>query len=353
LSSSDATPDTPERARTAVHALTPQGARLARALAAELDADVHLPRKLAAPGEAAFDSLPVNVAEVFHRYAAHVFVAACGIVVRAVAPHLKGKTVDPAVVVLDQNGRHAVSLLSGHLGGANDLARRAAAFTGGEAVITTGTDSAGLPSLDMMARDAGLALENPQAIKTANAALLDGSGVQLFDPESRLPVPPEAGGLFQWVSAPHHLDPARASVAVAWRTTTLPPGCLILRPRVVVAGVGCRKGAPAADILALIRRALAMKSVSPLSLTALASIEAKRHEPGLAEAARELKAELVFYPPEQLAAMNVPNPSAMALKHMGVTSVCEAAALLASGSDKLLLPKTKTGTVTVALALAG
>jgi len=337
----------------AVHALTPQGARLARALAGELGADIFLPRKLAGEGERAFDSLPENVAVVFHSYGGHVFVAACGIVVRAVAPLLKGKASDPAVVVMDQNGRHAVSLLSGHLGGANDLARRAAAFTGGEAVITTATDSAGLPSLDLLARDSGLFIENIGAVKTVNAGLLEGRTVQVFDPESRLSVPSRHCELFEWVAAPHHLEPDRPRVAVTWRSSPLPEGCLVLRPRVVVAGVGCRKGAPTGDIVDAVLQACRMKSAAPGSLAALASIEAKRGEPGLLEAARQLGVETIFYPAERLGAVKAPNPSQAALKHMGVESVCEAAAMLAGGTDKLLLPKIKTSNVTVALALAG
>lgn len=346
-------PEDSKRKTAAVYALTPQGARLARGLAQELGADLHLSRKLAGPGEAGFDSLPGLVAESFHRYGAHVFVAACGIVVRAVASHLKGKAEDPAVVVLDQAGRHAVSLLSGHLGGANDLARRVAAFTGGEAVITTATDSAGLPSLDLLARDSNLAIENLDAVKAVNGALLAGRTVQVFDPESRLVIPAGHCGLFEWVGAPHLLEPDAPGVAVSWREEPLPPGCLVLRPRVVVAGVGCRRGTPGGEIAAAVRAACASRGVAVKSLAALASIEAKRAEPGLAEAAGELGAELVFFPSARLAAVPVPNPSALALKHMGVESVCEAAAMLATGSDRLLLAKTKTKTTTVALALAG
>lgn len=368
----------------AIYALTPQGARLARALAEALGGEVFLPRRFAGPGENAFDSLPGLVADTFHRYGGHVFVAACGIVVRAVAPLLRGKAHDPAVAVLDQNGRYAVSLLSGHLGGANDLARRAAAASGGEAVITTATDSAGLPSLDVLARDSGLAIENLEAVKGVNAALLEGRTIQIFDPESRLAVPADHAARFEWTAAPHLLDPDNPAVIVDWRApkadrrtsaTTDSKGKaegedmhghsvaqesarsqtaarLILRPRVVAAGVGCRKGVPGIEILAAIREACFMRGVAVKSLAALASIEAKRGEPGLHEAASALGADLVFYPAGQLAAVEVETPSEAALKHMGVKSVCEAAALLAAGTKRLLLAKTKTKTVTVALALA-
>jgi len=338
--------------RLAVHALTPQGARLARALAGELGADICLPVKLAHEGERPFGSLPELMAEIFHHYEGHVFVTACGIAVRAVAPLLRGKSEDPAVVVLDQAGRHAVSLLSGHLGGANDLARRAAAVTGGTAVITTATDTEGLPSLDLLARDSGLAIENIEAVKRVNGGLLAGSVVQIFDPQSLFTVPAAHGERFEWVAAPHLLEPGRPCVAVTWRRTSLPEGCLTLRPRVVAAGIGCRKGVAAEQILAAVREALAVKGVAEASLAALASIEAKRSEPGLLLAARELGVEILFFPAQRLAAVATPTPSAMVLKHMGVESVCEAAAMLAVGADRPLLAKTKTKTVTVALAVS-
>ncbi len=337
----------------AVYALTPAGARLARALAAELGASLYLPRKLAAPGDLAFDSLPELVGRAFDAHCGHVFVAACGIVVRAVAPHLRSKTRDPAVVALDQHGRHAVSLLSGHLGGANDLARRVAAFTGGEAVITTATDTQGLPSLDLLARDSGLAIEDIRAVRHANMALLRGEPLQVFDPHAQLSVPPGHAERFEWVAAPHLLDAARPAVLVTWRVLDAPEHHLVLRPRLLVAGVGCRRGAPAPDIVAAVARACAARGAALKSLTALASIEAKRDEPGLHEAARELGAELLFYPAGRLAGVGVPNPSALVHKHMGVHSVCEAAALLAAGTDRLLAPKARTANTTVALALAG
>jgi len=344
---------TPDRfaRRLAVHALTPQGARLARALAREFDADVFLPARLALEGEHPFESLPALVAQAFHRYEGHLFVTACGIAVRAVAPHLRGKRKDPAVVVLDQAGRYAVSLLSGHLGGANDLAGRAAAFTGGTAVVTTATDTEGLPSLDLLARDSGLAIENIEAVKRVNGGLLSGSVVQIFDPRNRLMIPATHCGRFEWVGAPHLLEPGRPSVAVDWRKIPLPEGCLTLRPAVVAAGVGCRKGATAEAIIAAVRDALAAKQVAIASLAALATIEAKRSEPGLAQAAQELGVDLLFFSPEKLGTVCAPTSSAMALKHMGVESVCEAAAMLATGASHPLLTKMKTSTVTVALAV--
>lgn len=335
----------------AIYALTPQGARLARHLATELAGTLYLPRKLAAPGEASFDSLPALVAQIFSSHSAHIFMAASGIVVRAIAAHLRGKETDPAVLVLDQNGRHVVSLLSGHLGGANALARRVASLTGGTAVITTATDTANLPAIDLMAQDNGLAIENLTAVRTVSAALLAGQTVQVFDPEGQLTVPPAHSAYFEWVASPQDLEPGNPVVAVTWRTAGLDPEWLVLRPRVIVAGVGCRKGARAEGILELIRAGCAARGVAVKSLVAVASIEAKRGEPGLLEAGRALGVDMIFYPADQLERVAVPSPSQRVRRHMGVESVCEAAALLAAGATRLLLAKIKSPTVTLALAL--
>jgi len=336
---------------TAVYALTPRGAALARRLARSLGAELFLPERFAERGERGFASLTEQVGENFQAYAAHVFVAACGIVVRSIAPLLRGKDVDPAVIVLDQEGRHAVSLLSGHLGGANDLAREVALLAGGEAVITTATDCAGLPSLDLLARDSGLAIGDLGAVKAVNAALLEGRTVQLFDPQGLLAVPGEHAGLFEWLAAPHLIDPRGPCVVVDWRADRAGPGCLALHPRVVAAGVGCRRGTPADEVLAALEGACAARGVALASVGVLASIAAKRDEPGLIQAARQLGARMMFFEAEELAGVDVPNPSPMPLKHVGVESVCEAAALLAAGTTRLLAQKIKTPTVTVALAL--
>ena len=173
--------------KTAVYALTPQGAKLGKILSEQMDGDLFLPDRMAGScGAAAFDSLLDVVSEYFSNYAGHVFIAAAGIVVRAIAPHLQSKVHDPAVVVLDHEGRYCISLLSGHLGGANELAVEVARITGGEAVITTATDTAGLPSMDLLAKDKDLVIANLNAVKRVNMAILSGGKVRIFDPEDRL-----------------------------------------------------------------------------------------------------------------------------------------------------------------------
>ncbi len=336
----------------AVYAVTAKGLSLGRTLARELPGTLYAPARLAGDGAVPFDSLSALVAETFQQRRAHIFLCACGIAVRAVAPHLRGKAVDPAVVCLDDAATFAVSLLSGHLGGANDLARRLAGLTGAVPVVTTATDAAGAPAIELLARDAGLFLDNPVATRRVNAALAAGEPVAVFDPLGLFAPPEAAARHFVWLADPAGVGPDEPLVVVDWRAGPATPTRLYLRPRVLAAGIGCRKGASAEAILELVDAACRQYRLAPAAIGQVASIEAKRHEPGLLEAARRLGAGTVFFSADELSGISVPHPSAMAAKHMGVESVCEAAAILAANRGRLVAPKTKNAVATLALALA-
>ncbi|MHC1712658.1 MAG: cobalt-precorrin 5A hydrolase [Solidesulfovibrio sp.] len=337
----------------AIYAVTEKGIRLGRQLAEAYDGKLFAPDRLAETSEATgYASLSDLVAETFSRYPAHVFIGACGIAVRAIAPHVGDKRTDPAVVCLDDAGRFAVSLLSGHLGGANDLTRNVAATVGATPVVTTATDAAGAPAIELLARDLRLPMDNAIATRRVNAALAAGKPVAVFDPLGVFTVTaPQAARFFEWVSAPAPPDRGTPLVVVDWRLGPETADRLYLRPRVLVAGVGCRRDTPAADILSLVARVCRDRGLALKSVGLLASIEAKRDEPGLLEAATTLDAGVRFFSASELTDVPAPNPSAMVVKHMGVGSVCEAAAILASGGGRLLAPKTRTNLSTVALAL--
>lgn len=341
------------RSDTAIYAVTDRGVRLGQRLAGILGAALFAPARLAASAEATpYDALGPLVAETFDRFSAHVFIAACGIAVRVIAPHLRDKTVDPAVVVLDDTGRFAISLLSGHLGGANDLARTVAGAVGATAVVTTATDAAGAPAVEVLARDLGLRLDNPVAVRRINAALAGGGPVAVFDPLGAFPVTDrDMAKFFAWMAAPEPVEPGGPLVVVDWRVGPETPERLFLRPPVLALGVGCRRGAPAGAVLELADRVCREAKASPGAIGVLASIEAKRDEPGLREAAATLGAATRFFSVDELAAVPVPHPSATVAKHMGVASVCEAAAILASGGGRLLTPKTRNSLATAALAV--
>ncbi len=338
--------------RTAIYALSAQGLALARRLAPSLDADVYAPERLTAGehGVLAFASLGRLVAETFARYPRHVFVGATGIAVRAIAPHLAHKTTDPAVVVLDLAARFAVSLVSGHAGGANELARELSRLTGATPVITTGTDVSGLPGVDALAAERGMAVANAQAVKAVSAALLEGRAVQLYDPEARLLGPDEASGLFVPVD-PEAWNPEVPGVWCHWRPGGEYPLTFRVYPACLCLGLGCRKGVEKGEILAHVERVLAQHGLARQCIAVVGTASIKHDDPGLCAAAAALGPEVVFYEPEALARVEAAGQSETVKRRTGTGSVCEAAALLLSGAVELLVPKVKTASVTCAVAL--
>ncbi|GHH94447.1 precorrin-3B C(17)-methyltransferase [Streptomyces capillispiralis] len=247
---------------------------------------------------------------------------ATGAVVRLVAPLLAGKTSDPGVVCVDEGGRFAVSLLGGHGGGANDLARAVAGVLGAEPVITTATDAVGLPGLDTL----GLPVEGDVA--AVSRALLDGEAVALRA-EVAWPLPPLPVA-----------DEGRYTIRVTDRLAGPAEREVLLRPPTLVVGVGASKGAPEEEVLALVEDALREAGLSAASLAELATVDAKAGEPGIVEAARRLGVPLVTHGAAELARVEVPNPSDAPLDAVGTPSVAEAAALL--GGGELLVPKRKS-----------
>lgn len=338
----------------AIYALTAAGAASARRLAPALGsgARLYLPERLAQAeaGETGFERLAPTLAANWAGFGGHVLFAAAGIVVRALAGLVQDKASDPAVVVCDPAGRYAVSLLAGHLGGANALARRVAAALGGQAVITTATDQAGLPSLELVAAAAGLRVENLAALVGVSAALLDGRSVALDDPEDWL-----AGRLAEdwprlFPSAVPEAD-SGPMVGVDWRARPPRAGELLLRPPALWLGLGCNRGTVAAEMDELVTRVLAEAGLSPLALAGLASATAKSDEAGLLALARTRGLETRFYDAQTLDAVAVPNPSHQPRRHLGTRSVAEAAALIAAGpGGRLLVEKRKSGNVTLAVA---
>ncbi len=247
---------------------------------------------------------------------------ATGAVVRLVAPLLDGKASDPGVVCVDEAGRFAVSLVGGHGGGANGLARAVGEVLGAEPVVTTATDAARLPGLDTL----GLPVEGNVA--AVSRALLDGEAVALRA-EVAWPLPPlpvTGEGAYTIRVTDRLVEPGEREV--------------VLRPPTLVVGVGASRGAPAEEVLGLVEGALRDAGLSGASLAALATVDAKADEPGVVAAARRLGVPLVTYTAGELAGVEVPNPSDAPLAAVGTPSVAEAAALL--GGGELLVPKRKS-----------
>jgi cobalt-precorrin 5A hydrolase len=334
-------------------ALTPKGAVLARRLCRSLPgAQCWLSQAQAGePGDLVFVSLAQALKEAFARGENLVCLMAVGIVVRSIAPFLKSKAYDPGVVVVDEAGQFAISLLSGHLGGANDLAREVARILGGTPVITTATDVQGLPALDLLAVEYGLTIENLPEVRVISMALLEGRPVRVVDPHDCLA---ETVSAYPELFIPlPDLDRALGvpgpAVYVGFRERPWPADWLRLRPRNLVAGMGCHKGTPEKELMDFIEYTFQQEGLSLLSLKALATIEAKKEEPGLRMAARSLGVEFLWFTAQELEAMPAPNPSPRVARHMGVVSVSEAAALKAGGVE-LIVPKRKAANATLAVA---
>lgn len=346
----------------AVWAITPNGIELAGNIRRLLtDVDVYLSQNLGGIQfeHFRFQKLAEKIKEEFDRYSGHIFIMSTGIVVRLIALLIRHKTEDPAVVVVDDGGNHAISLLSGHLGGANALTRQIAAAIGARPVITTATDVNQVPAIDILAKEKKLFIENPAAIKTVNMALLTGKKITVCDPHHILKnTLPDTENvtvdelLKHFEKNGQHTDIEDvAYVLVDDLKVDLPASVLILRPASLIAGIGCNRNTETAEILTHLADVLANNNLALSSLSGIASIDVKADEAGLITAAAKLKLPLAFFGKQELNQVNtIQNPSKIVEKHVGVKSVCEAAAILASGNGTLIVPKQSTKNVTVAIA---
>jgi precorrin-4 C11-methyltransferase len=346
--------------KIALWAITPEGALLALKIAESLpDARLQLSADLNINDIPAsyFERLSDAIASDFHAYTGHVFIMSTGIVVRLIASCIRNKTTDPAVVVVDEIGRHVVSLVSGHLGGANSLAIKVAGLIGAEPVITTATDVNQTPAIDVLAKQHNLFIENPEAIKNINMAFITGKKFYLHDPYK----------LLRDSICPSHIFTAHIltdfkkgqitgnedihSVFIDDALADLSKKVLILRPGSLVAGIGCNRNTTVKEIKEFLEKVLEESKLAISSLISIATINLKADELGLIAFAEELKLPISFYDKEELnRADGIKSPSDMVEKHTGVKSVCEAAAILASKNGKLIVPKHSTQNVTVAIA---
>jgi cobalt-precorrin 5A hydrolase len=347
--------------KLAIIAITTNGARLGARLRGGLpDADFYVARRFAgAAGKGAivFDGeLRLLIKRLWPEYRGFVCIMATGIVVRLIAPLLKAKDRDPAVVVMDEAGRFAISLLSGHLGGANELAARCARTVGAREVITTATDVNELPSFDTLAKDQDWVIEDLRQVKRLNALLLEGKKIAVVDASNRVQATFAGRGQLAFYPTFVAALESGAEGCVFVTNRALPPQVrperlLVLRPQNLILGIGCNSGTSAEEIGALVRLQLKRLFLSPFSVAAVASAVAKEQEAGLRAFAAEQEWPLRFYTSEELNGVTAPSPpSPHALSAIGAAGVAEPAALLAAGSgSRLLLKKVKSGNVTLAI----
>ncbi len=314
-------------------AFTAKGARLMEHLTAALGG-----RGTCAHGNTGF-SLEQWTRSAFAASRALVFIGAAGIAVRAIAPLLNNKSTDPAVIVLDENGRFVIPLVSGHLGGANRLAHTIAHITDGDAVITTATDVNGIFAADSWAKTQGLRLLMPERIKGLSARLLSGGTLTVYSAFPITGSPPE-----NVVVTTNPL----ADVAVDIRHQE--DASLLLVPPVLVLGVGCRRGTPSETLFRVFRHFTEIYGILPQALDSIASITLKQDEAGLHSFAQALQLPLSFFTPEEL--LQTPGTftqSDFVAQVTGVDNVCERSAVRKAGGT-IIIPKYIEAGVTLALA---
>lgn len=327
--------------RIALFCLTPGGVALAKRLSAALPMACYTREGLVEPGFLPFDGgFAASVGQAFHRDTALIFIGATGIAVRTLAPLLVDKFHDPAVVVIDERGQHVISLLSGHIGGANNLARHLAGILGVDPVITTATDVNDVAALDTLACQLNARMHDFRtAVKTVNQMLVSQQRVGLWwddmfaDEVSRC----DRRG-FITVRDLNALPELDALVCITLRAALpeLSPPHWKLVPRRIAAGIGCRRGTPCALLSELLHRQLACQGVDPLALKAIGSIALKQDELGLIQLTSDLDVPFNVFSVDALREHEHRFPSSRFVKQtVGVGSVSGPAAWLLSDGHLL------------------
>jgi cobalt-precorrin 5A hydrolase/precorrin-3B C17-methyltransferase len=349
---------------------TGHGLPLARRIAGAFDSSV----RILAPAKAMTAENPDEGVEVYEAPVAQqvgslfrdgcplVGIASVGLMVRLVAAHVQGKEIDPPVVVVDEGGRFVVPVLSGHLGGGNALAERIAAHIGAVPVVTTATEALGTLPIDRVAAEEGWQIEGLDAVKAVARYLVDGEPVVVVQEcgastwQQRFgPLPATIDFIPQWdaiepkryhggvlISDRHIADAALRVVAPTW---------VVCRPPSLIVGVGAEKGVAPEELDTVVHEVLHAFGLAPRSVAAIATLDRKAGEDGFRAWLEQRGWPAITYTAEQLAQVAaMPNPSPIVAQAVGTPGVCEPAALLASGSQTLVVTKQKRGRVTVAVA---
>jgi cobalt-precorrin 5A hydrolase len=337
----------------AVYAITRHGLAVAeRVVAAIPGAELLVSTRLdeLAPASARRFSLPMPpvLSATFPAYDAHVFVISVGAVVRMIAPLLEDKKKDPAVLCLDEKGRFVICVLSGHVGRGNAFSERLAEALGAIPVVTTASDTLGTLTVDILGRELGWTLDDPDRNVTAGCAAVVNEARVAFVHEAGephfWPLDRKLPASIRYVRSLEGIDPREYEVLLVASDRELPAElverAVIYRPRTLVVGLGCDRGTPPELVRRGAERYLREAGLARASVRALASVDLKADEPALLELAATWGVPLETFPAAALDGVaGVENPSATVLRHVGTRGVAEPAALLAAGATRLLVGK--------------
>ena len=294
-----------------------------------------------------FPSYAQFMAAHFREYDLFIFIGAMGICIRSIAPFIKDKYTDPAILCVDSTGRFVISVLSGHIGGANDWARRVAAITGGEAVVTTQSDNTGLWALDTLARRFDWRTATSHAEMNNMISLFVGN-----QPTALLLDVKDRGTDYLERTLPEHVsvfyrfedirpEAFRLIIAVTPFIYTADVPILYYRPRVLHVGIGCRRDTAPEGVAEHMAAVMEAHRLSPLAVRSVATIELKKDESLFHALAQTWEAEKHVYRADELADITVPNPSQKVFDTTGVWGVSESTAQRASGFGSLVMEKQK------------
>ncbi|MGQ9472681.1 MAG: cobalt-precorrin 5A hydrolase [Candidatus Caldatribacteriaceae bacterium] len=322
--------------KVAIVAVTVRGKQIALTLKEKKSWEVYLPKRFKEEGISIFSGSIRSLLEIiFKQYQGIVMVMALGIVVRLIAPLLRGKDKDPAVVAVDEQGRFAISVCSAHLGGANNLSREVAEAIGAIPVVTTASELAGITTPDLIAQKMGLFIDNISALRTVNRLILEGEkvvyllGKDIPQEIEKILAPQET--IFS-LTPPPHCSGLVFVTDYTFPSPSLP--YLVLRPRRMVAGIGFKKGLSTEIIASTLKKALHKYNIAQESLCCFATIERKK-EKGLRELSSTWKIPLLFYSLEEIAPVAEYFPvSKKAKEVLGISSVARPCAFLASAYGK-------------------
>ncbi|TDG00337.1 cobalt-precorrin 5A hydrolase [Paenibacillus piri] len=298
---------------------------------------------------------------LFPAYKGLIIIISLGAVIRMIAPLLEDKKKDPGIVVIDDKGEHVISVLSGHLGGANELTREVAAALGARPVITTASDVQGTIAVDLFGRRFGWEWESADKLTPVSASVVN---------EEQVAVVQESGETGWWLySTPLPANirvyatvtealAAQPKAALVVTHRVLSPGeeailanGVLYRPKVIALGIGCNRGTAAEEIEAVIAETLAELKFSPRSVKSVCTIDLKQDEEGLLAVVQKNGWAFETYTPEQLNTVPMDEPSDTVYKYTGAYGVSEPAAKLYAGVSQLALVKKKSGNVTISVAV--
>ncbi len=322
--------------KIAIIALTAGGYKLANTISGQINSCFVDTRKI---------SVFEKMAELWQSDVdAIVCIMATGIVVRAIAPLCQDKGHDPCVLVLDEKGMFVVSLLSGHIGGGNELSSKIAAKLGAQAVITTASDVTGHTALDLWAKKNSLLVRNKKKLTQLSAKIVNNGSLTIFTDCDVELLPSD----LQQVTAFNDAD-----IIVSNRIF---PNCnaLMLRPCNICIGIGCNRGTSAEDFLIATTELLNKYKISRYSVDCYASIDLKNDETGMLDFINREDRPIYFYTKDELNSVDGVSSSSAVIKATGARGVAEPAAILAaqtkSSSTELIVRKHKWKDVTAAIA---